>query len=131
MLERRPNAPVKQLLIDAWGCEVDLMDQDLALAVIRAGATAVRAREMQSLAVEFVPHGLTLVLVLAESHIVMSTWPEFDLLLIDILFCGQECEPEAAWLAMSELLRPRHAAVRVVTRPIGPFIPDDEAPSNE
>ena len=34
-------------------------------------------------------HGLTIALFLAESHIVLTTWPEFRLLLADVLLCNE------------------------------------------
>jgi len=37
---------------------------------------------------EFYPHGLTIVAILAESDARMHTWPERDIIDIDIFHCG-------------------------------------------
>lgn len=48
------------------------------------------------LPVTFQPHGTTCVLVLAESHLVVSTWPEHQLAQIDLVTCRADTQPEHA-----------------------------------
>jgi S-adenosylmethionine decarboxylase len=48
------------------------------------------------LPVLFQPHGATLVLVLAESHLVVSTWPEHRLAHVDLFTCRADTDPEYA-----------------------------------
>jgi S-adenosylmethionine decarboxylase proenzyme len=56
-----------------------------------AGAT-IRSE----LAEQFQPHGLTCVLILAESHLTVSTWPEHNLAHIDVFTCRADTDPDAA-----------------------------------
>ncbi|MGH3620664.1 MAG: S-adenosylmethionine decarboxylase family protein [Sciscionella sp.] len=51
---------------------------------------------LSELPVIFQPHGATLVLVLAESHLVVSTWPEHRLAHIDLFTCRADAAPEHA-----------------------------------
>ncbi len=44
----------------------------------------------------FQPHGATCVLVLSESHITVSTWPEHQLAHIDVFTCRADVDPGAA-----------------------------------
>ncbi|MEU8186112.1 adenosylmethionine decarboxylase [Micromonospora carbonacea] len=44
----------------------------------------------------FQPHGVTCVLVLAESHIVVTTWPEYELAHIDVFTCRADSDPDGA-----------------------------------
>ncbi|MFG1849601.1 adenosylmethionine decarboxylase [Micromonospora carbonacea] len=44
----------------------------------------------------FQPHGVTCVLVLAESHIVVTTWPEYELAHVDIFTCRAGSDPDGA-----------------------------------
>ena len=37
--------------------------------------------------------GLTIAIFLGESHIVLTTWPEYHLLLVDILLCNPDMDP--------------------------------------
>ena len=39
---------------------------------------------------KFEPHGLSLILVIAESHLAIHTWPELSYMNIDILSCSKE-----------------------------------------
>ena len=57
----------------------------------RLGCT-IRAQLMEP----FQPHGATCVLVLAESHITVSTWPEHQLAHIDVFTCRADVDPQRA-----------------------------------
>ena len=57
----------------------------------RLGCT-VRAQLIEP----FQPHGATCVLVLAESHITVSTWPEHQLAHIDVFTCRADLDPRQA-----------------------------------
>ena len=79
---------VHETLAEIYGC-TRLLDDGETLkriareAVVSEGATVVGASE-----VHYVPHGLTIALFLAESHIILTTWPELDLLLVDVMLCN-------------------------------------------
>ena len=57
----------------------------------RLGCT-VRAQLIEP----FQPHGATCVLVLAESHITVSTWPEYPLAHSDVFTCRADTDPRQA-----------------------------------
>jgi len=44
--------------------------------------------EVAHLSHAFTPHGSTCVLILAQSHIIAHTWPEYRALVIDLFACG-------------------------------------------
>ncbi|MGC5664497.1 S-adenosylmethionine decarboxylase family protein [Micromonospora sp. WMMD723] len=52
----------------------------------------------------FQPHGATCVLILAESHITVSTWPELGLAHIDVFTCRAESDPDMAIAPILALL---------------------------
>ncbi|MFG1951727.1 S-adenosylmethionine decarboxylase family protein [Micromonospora sp. NPDC048830] len=52
----------------------------------------------------FQPHGATCVLILAESHIIVSTWPEFALAHIDVFTCRADSDPDRAVRPILDLL---------------------------
>lgn len=54
----------------------------------------------------FVPHGLTIVLVAAESHLVLSTWPEFRTATLDMALCGTDVDPMKGWSHLVAQLQP-------------------------
>ena len=80
------------LLVDLWGatnlCDPDHIDRALREAAEAAGATILHGHFHH-----FSPNGgVSGVLVLAESHISIHTWPERDFAAIDIFMCGA-CDP--------------------------------------
>lgn len=98
------------LLIDLW--EADRLD-DLALidSTLREGALAAGATILHSHFHHFTPNGgVSGVVVLAESHISIHTWPERGFAAIDIFMCG-ECDPYKAIPLLRQAFSPRDVQV--------------------
>jgi ornithine decarboxylase len=51
---------------------------------LREAGTTIR----RTLVEEFTPHGLSVMVVLAESHASLHTWPERRSMLLDVFTCG-------------------------------------------
>jgi S-adenosylmethionine decarboxylase len=93
------------LLVDLWGasnlCDPDLIDRALRDAAEAAGATILHSHFHH-----FSPNGgVSGVLVLAESHISIHTWPERDFAAIDIFMCGA-CDPHNSIPVLKETFKP-------------------------
>jgi S-adenosylmethionine decarboxylase len=93
------------LLVDLWGatnlCDPELIDHALREAAEAAGATILHSHFHH-----FSPNGgVSGVLVLAESHISIHTWPERDFAAIDIFMCGA-CDPHLSIPALKEAFKP-------------------------
>ncbi len=83
------------LLIDLWGAS-NLDDIDLVERTLRAGADAAGATILHCHLHHFEPNGgVSGVLVLAESHISIHTWPEVSYAALDVFMCG-DCDPHKA-----------------------------------
>lgn len=108
------------LLVDAYGCAGPLDDPDALLAAMRRGADAGRCEIRGEGLVRFVPHGVTATIVLAESHIVVSTWPEHGTALVDVLLCTAGADPEAVWGPIAAALAPERVEKRLLLRVVGP-----------
>lgn len=111
---------IRQLLVDAQGCAGPLDDPDAIAAALDAAAHAVGANVIASANARYVPHGVTAVVVLAESHIVVSTWPEHRLALVDVLLCNDHMDPMVAWARIERLLKPDRAATQTTWRVVRP-----------
>jgi S-adenosylmethionine decarboxylase len=80
------------LLLDLWGAR-NLMDPAFIDVALREAAEAAGATVLHAHFHHFSPNGgVSGVLVLAESHISIHTWPERDFAAIDIFMCGA-CDP--------------------------------------
>jgi S-adenosylmethionine decarboxylase len=86
--------------------------ESLMLEVAKiAGATVV-----QKCFHEFSPHGLTGVLVIAESHFAVHTWPEFRSVCVDVFSCTQKLNIEPAIDYLKQKLTASKANIRMQTR---------------
>lgn len=101
-----------QMLADAYGCDDVIADAEILIGTGRAAVEAVGATVIGETTTRYVPHGLTIGLFLAESHLVLTTWPEHRLLLIDVLLCNPEMRPDAVVDVLAARLCPRGRVVR-------------------
>ena len=83
------------LLVDLWEAS-NLADPAHIDAALRRAATTAGATILHSHFHHFTPNGgVSGVVVLAESHISIHTWPERNFAAIDIFMCGA-CDPHEA-----------------------------------
>ncbi len=76
------------VLAELYGCLATIDDENALAAAARAAAESVGATVIGEYQVRYAPHGLTVAVFLAESHIVLTTWPEYGLTLVDVLLCN-------------------------------------------
>ena len=65
---------------------------------------------------KFSPQGITGVVLLAESHIALHSWPEYGYLAIDIFTCGNKSLPEKALEYLKEEFNPKKIEVKRIKR---------------
>jgi S-adenosylmethionine decarboxylase len=65
---------------------------------------------------KFNPHGMSAVYLLAESHISIHSWPEFNYLAIDIFNCGKKAKPEKALAFLKKYFKPKKVIVKKIER---------------
>jgi S-adenosylmethionine decarboxylase len=75
--------------MDAWFSDTAaLTDEQQLLTVMRAAAAAGGATVVGQTSTVFGNGAVTAVLLLAESHLAVHTWPEHGLASFDVLTCG-------------------------------------------
>lgn len=99
------NALGRHLLLELKDCnpkvlnDLDFLKNCLRIAAEEAGATVVNESFHQ-----FTPYGVSGVVIIAESHLFIHTWPEHNYAAVDIFTCGNSVEPtKAAELIMDRL----------------------------
>ncbi|MDQ2734877.1 MAG: adenosylmethionine decarboxylase [Pseudomonadota bacterium] len=93
------------LLVDLWGAET-LTDPEAIDRAMRNAAQAAGATILHSHFHHFSPEGgVSGVVVLAESHISIHTWPERDFAAVDIFMCGA-CDPYRSLPVLKAAFRP-------------------------
>ena len=98
------------LLVDLWGAhhldDPDHIDRSLREAAVRAGATILHSHFHH-----FTPNGgVSGVVVLAESHISIHTWPERSFAAVDVFMCGA-CDPRDAVPVLQRAFSPERLDV--------------------
>lgn len=64
----------------------------------------------------FSPQGITLLILLSESHLAIHTWPEKGIMALECFTCGDEGDPVKAVNFFLEILNPTTTKLEVVTR---------------
>ncbi|MDD5091153.1 MAG: adenosylmethionine decarboxylase [Candidatus Wallbacteria bacterium] len=88
------NALGRHILVEFYNCDKGLIndlahvEESMKEAARVAGATIVK-----SVFHLFNPHGVSGVVVIAESHLAIHTWPEYGYCAIDLFTCGDEVNP--------------------------------------
>lgn len=93
-----------------------LEDGAAVVLAIRAGCAQGRATICREWVYHFVPQGMTVVAVLAESHVVVSTYPERAAYALDIYTCGRTADPMAIASGIITSLGGGQPQLRQVTR---------------
>jgi len=65
---------------------------------------------------KFSPHGITGVVLLAESHIAIHSWPEYNYLAIDIFTCGDKSVPAKALNYLKKEFKPKKVEIKNIKR---------------
>lgn len=60
---------------------------------------------------KFFPRGITGVILLAESHIAIHTWPERNYISIDLFTCGDRSNPYLALEYLKKVFKPKRSFV--------------------
>ncbi|WP_461828872.1 adenosylmethionine decarboxylase [Aquifex sp.] len=90
------------ILADLYGVEADKIDRVEDIRELLEGAVKhANLTKISSHYYQFQPHGATGVVLLAESHISIHTWPEHGIATVDVYTCG---DPSKAYKAMDYIV---------------------------
>lgn len=98
----------RQLIVEYTGCAASLLGDvaHVRRAMVEA-AEASGATVVADSFHRFEPHGVSGVVVIAESHLTIHTWPERGYAAVDVFTCGARVDP---WKAHASLARSLGAA---------------------
>ena len=100
----------KHVLADFWGAQ-HLTNLDFAIDTLKRAAAASHVTILEAWGQSFdVTDGFTAVVTLAESHMSLHSWPEKNLLVIDIFFCGH-ADPQVALNELAKAFQPSNITV--------------------
>lgn len=91
----------RQILVEYYECEVgsinnvEFIEATMLEATRASGATIISHNFHK-----FSPYGVSGVVVIAESHVSIHTWPEYNYAAVDIFTCGDTIDP---WVIQERL----------------------------
>ncbi len=98
----------KHILAEYFECECTYLDSEQAIReVMLEAASASGATIVGNIFHHFSPQGVTGVVVIAESHLAIHTWPEFRYASVDLFTCGSHLDPWAGFEYLKERLQSR------------------------
>jgi len=93
--------------------DLDFLERCLNEAVRCSGATKVK-----SVFHRYNPQGVSGVVVIAESHCSIHTWPEYGYAAVDFFTCGETVDPYKAFESLRSALKAGEVQVRELKRGI-------------
>ena len=102
------NNPIgRHILAEYINCQCNFLSQESRIRqVMLEAATRSRATIIGDLFHQFNPHGVTGVVVIAESHLAIHTWPEHQYASVDLFTCGTTVDPWIAFQYLKEMFQP-------------------------
>lgn len=91
----------RQILVEYYDCDqskindVSYIENSLIQATKASSATIISHNFHK-----FSPYGVSGVVVIAESHVAIHTWPEYNYAAVDIFTCGDTIDP---WIIQEKL----------------------------
>ena len=107
------------VLCEYFGCDARvLQDRGLIEDLLHGAVRAAGATVVGSVFHRYSPQGVSGVVLVAESHFSIHTWPEHRYAAADFFTCG-DCRPEDAHPLLQRTLRARRAEMMVLERGLG------------
>lgn len=110
----------RHILAEFSGCPIDTLNDSRAVVrALHAAVAAAGATVVGDLTYPFSPQGVSAVVLVAESHFSVHTWPEYGYASADVYTCGN-CRPEHGMLELGKWLMAKETHLLRVHRGQGP-----------
>lgn len=102
---------------ELYGIDGDCLNNiDLLEKTVSYGISASKVTCEGVLIKKFIPNGVTLLALLAESHISIHTYPENEALFFDAFTCGKNVDPQLILDSIVEHLHPKRQNIKKIHR---------------
>lgn len=110
----------RHVAVDAWGVDFHkLNDVAYLQSQLIEAAEASNACVLSVQSKQFEPQGATVLLLLAESHLSIHTYPEKGFAAIDCYTCGDTVDPQLAISYLVDVLQPQATYAKKLVRGVG------------
>ena len=105
------------ILMEFYDCSPTVLDDDKLLEELMIeAAEKASATIIKSVFHKFSPQGVTGVVVVAESHLAIHTWPENQYAAVDFFTCNDKMDHEKAQLHLKNGLLSSREVIKLVAR---------------
>jgi S-adenosylmethionine decarboxylase len=105
------------LLVELKECNAKtLNDLKRVEEILISAAKEAKATIVETFFHKFSPFGISGVVVIAESHLSIHTWPEYNYAAVDIFTCGESLQPGVAATYLISKLQSKSPSVMEVKR---------------
>ncbi len=105
------------IIVEFYNCDkgilndVDLITKIMNEASLMSGATVVGSHFHT-----YSPHGVSGVVIIAESHLSVHTWPEYGYAAVDIFTCGNTINNDIAFAHLKEGFKAQNTSTMEMKR---------------
>ncbi len=109
------NALGRHLLLELKDCDREVLnDLNFLKGILQTAASEAGATVLGESFHQFNPQGVSGVVIIAESHLFIHTWPECSYAAVDIFTCGDSVQPgKAAQILISKLGAKNHSILEI------------------
>ena len=107
------------ILFTLKGCPFGFLDDEAHIRNVLANAAQLSKSTLLNISShKFDPYGVTAIVLLADSHISIHTWPENGMVVCDVFTCGEHTNPRCGATYMYEAMGATDLVSEIFTRPL-------------
>lgn len=103
------------LIAEFWYGKI-IEDPKKFKAILEKSVKVAKSTPLETIIHKFSPQGITGVVLLAESHLAIHTWPELNYTAIDVFTCGSHTKPKKALAYLKKEFAPKKVEVKEFKR---------------
>jgi S-adenosylmethionine decarboxylase proenzyme len=116
-MKKSSNSLGKHLLVEYYECEPKILNdvnkiREYMMEAARVGGATI----VNDVFHTFNPYGVSGVVVIAESHLAIHTWPEYNFAAVDLFTCGEDVDPWKAFEYLKKNLKSKYHLTMEVKR---------------
>jgi S-adenosylmethionine decarboxylase len=107
----------RHLLAEFYECNPEILDDlNIVEEYMKQSADVAGATIVNWTFHRFNPQGVSGVVVIAESHLAIHTWPEYGYAAIDLFTCGESVDPWKAFNFLKDKFQAQRVDVKEIQR---------------
>src|SRR3954468_21303059 len=107
----------EHMLLEYYGCDaLKLAHSDEVKEIVVNAVRQANGTVVTNIFHNFSPHGVSGVVVIAESHVAIHTWPEHGYAAVDIFSCSAKLDHERIGRLIAEAVASQRRSLRTVAR---------------